>query len=54
MVGPNENRIVASSERLVGDSALIVTSFVVSRDESSSLLANVGTSVLKSLALSPL
>ena len=54
IVGPNENRIVWSSERLLGDSALIVTLFVVSSDESSSLLANVGTSVLKPFALSPL
>ena len=54
IVGPNENRIVCSSERLLGDFALMTTSFVVSSDESSSLLANVGISVSKPVALSPL
>jgi hypothetical protein len=53
-VGPNESRIVSSSERLLGFSALIVTSWVVSSDDSSRLSANVGTSVLNCLALSPL
>ena len=54
IVGPNENRIVSSSERLLGGSALIVTSCSVSSCESSSSLANVGISVSKPVALSPL
>jgi hypothetical protein len=51
-VGPNEKRIVSSSERLSGGSALIVTFSRSSSWESSSSFANVGISVSNCLALS--
>ena len=48
IVGPNENRIVCSSERLLGDFALMTTLFVVSSERAGPSLANVGISVSKS------
>ena len=54
IVGPKENRIVWSSERLLGASALMTTFFSVSSWESWVSSAKVGTSVSKLVALSPL
>ncbi len=51
-VGPNENRIVSSSERLSGGSALIVTLSCSSSSDSSRSLAKVGISVSNCLASS--
>ena len=52
IVGPNENRIVSSSERLSGGSALIVTFSRSSSWDSSSSFAKVGISVSNCLASS--
>ncbi len=51
-VGPNENRIVSSSDRSCGGFALTVTSLSASCLASWSVLANVGTSVSKCSASS--
>ena len=53
IVGPKLNRIVSSSERSPGGSALMTTLFVSSRLDSSRSLAKVGISVSKRLAESP-
>ena len=54
IVGPKLNRIVSSSERSPGGSALITTSCSSSSCDSSSSFANVGISVSRVLALSSL
>ena len=54
IIGPKLNRIVASSERLPGGSAVTTTSCSSRSWESCSSLAKVGTSVSKFSAFSSL